>query len=350
MLKALEWSQQKLYITDQNRLGSKENRISCKDSETVLRALVSGSLRGTTAPGVACAFALYLGVGKAPQSGTYQQLRKKMEVAANQFAAAMPYNQAVANALKRMLACADNHRDRKLPTLRDLLLKEALSLMQADEKQTKILANFGADLIRDNDRILLHGEIGRLATTGIGNALGILVEAVFRKKRVHVVCSEMRPFFHGSQITAAELKQAKIPYTLINDLGAGAFFQQKKVNLVMVPAYRVWPNGDVSAPAGTYGLALLAYNHTIPFYIVSTTSQWDVSQPPEVIPDWPGKDPGLLLKYGSKPLSIPDAKAELPAADLTPHKFISAHICDRGIIRAPYEINLKQVMEGLGNV
>ena len=275
MLKAIEWKQNKLYLIDQTKLPGKVVRVECRTPEQVAEAITRMKVRGAPAIGVAAAFGVYLGIKRPPLAKTFEQLHTQVEKLCALLGKTRPTAVNLFWALDRMKRCTQNNRDHKLSTLRDILLREALNIFREDERVTKNIAALGAELIREGDTIMTHCNAGALATAGVGTALGVVMEAASKLKKIRVLVGETRPRLQGARLTAWELKQARVPFHLITDNMAAHFMKKGMINVVIVGADRIAMNGDVANKIGTYGLAILAYQHNLPFYVAAPISTFD---------------------------------------------------------------------------
>ena len=204
---------------------------------------------------------------------------------------------------------------------------------------------FGAAIVPDEARVLTHCNAGALATAGYGTALGVIRGAVEQGKHVVVFADETRPFFQGARLTAWELVRDGIQTTVITDNMTASLMQQGKVDLVVVGADRIAANGDTANKIGTYGVAVLAREHTIPFYVAAPLSTIDLNTPDgEHIPI-EERNAREVTHVGSSQVAPKGALIWNPAFDITPHRFIAGIITERGILRAPYAESLKQAFE-----
>jgi methylthioribose-1-phosphate isomerase len=347
MLKAIEWKQHKLFIVDQTKLPERTVKILCRAPQQVAEAIKTLKIRGASAVGVAAAFAIYLGVKATPLAKTYPKLIAQIDKTKALLKNTQSPDMNLYWAIDRMRNCAESNRDHKLVTLRDILLREAMAIMKEDEKVTQTIANMGSEMIRNGDHILTCGNSGTLSTAGVGTALGMLIQSAGRLQDIHILVGETRPHLHGARLTALELKQAKVPFKLITDNMAAYFMKKGLVNVVAVGASRVAMNGDVAAEMGTYGLAMLAYHHNIPFYVAAPISSFDRSLHNGEQLQVEERRPEEVLNIHGKPISVIGAKAANPSCDITPHKYISALISELGIIRAPFDQNLKNLFSTL---
>jgi methylthioribose-1-phosphate isomerase len=347
MIKAIEWKHNRLFIIDQTKLPGKLVKFECKTPQQVAEAIVNMKVRGAPAIGVVAAFGVYLGIKRPPLAKTFEQLLSQVEKLCAMLGKTRPTAVNLFWALDRMKRCAQNNRDHKLSTLRDILLREAMNIYKEDERVTKSIAGTGAELIRDGDTIMTHCNAGALATVGVGTALGIVVEAAHKHSGIKVLVGETRPRLQGARLTAWELKQARIPFHLITDNMAAHFMKKGMINVVIVGADRVAMNGDVANKIGTYGLAMLAYHHNIPFYVAAPVSTFDRNLLNGDLIPIEERDPAEVTMINDKPISVPGVKALNPAFDVTPHRYVSAIITELGIVRAPFDQNLKNLFANL---
>jgi methylthioribose-1-phosphate isomerase len=207
------------------------------------------------------------------------------------------------------------------------------------------MGRYGASLIKGGDNILTHCNAGALATVDHGTALGVIRTAFKEGKKIHVYVDETRPVLQGARLTAWELMQEKIPFTLITDNMAGFLMFQKKVNLIIVGADRIARNGDVVNKIGTYSLSVLARENKVPFYVAAPTSTIDVSlRSGKEIPI-EERDPKEVTHILGKQIAPTGVKVFNPAFDLTPQGYVEAIITEKGIIRKPFEENVKKVKD-----
>ncbi|NTV52471.1 MAG: S-methyl-5-thioribose-1-phosphate isomerase [Candidatus Firestonebacteria bacterium] len=347
MIKAIEWTKNKLFLIDQTKLPGKLSRFECKTAQQVADAIAGMKVRGAPAIGVAAAFGVYLGVRRPPLAKTFEQLESQVAKLCALLGKTRPTAVNLFWALDRMKRCTVNNRDHKLATLRDILLREALNIYREDEKVTKAIAAQGAELMRDGDTIMTHCNAGALATAGVGTALGVVVEASRKHKGIKALVGETRPRLQGARLTAWELKQAHVPFHLITDNMAAYFMKKGDINVVIVGADRIAMNGDVANKIGTYGLAMLAYHHNIPFYVAAPVSTFDRSLASGDSIPIEERSPLEVTHVNERPISIAGVKALNPAFDVTPHRFISAIITELGVVRAPFDQNLKNLFANL---
>lgn len=342
MLKAVEWKQKKLFVIDQTKLPGSMLKIQLRTVAQVMDAIQQRKVRGSSLLGSIAAFAVYLAVKQTPLAKNFEDLLKDVEKVSTRILKLQPISMDIEWALAGMKHCVLNHRDYKLSTLRDIILREAVNILKAYEAAGKTMVENSLELIRDGDCVLTYGNAGALSAPGSGSALGIIIQAA-AKKNISVIVPETRPLMEGARLTAVELKHAKIPFQLIADNASASLMKEGIINIVMIGARRIAMNGDIAATIGTYGLAMQAYQHRIPVYVAAPASTFDCALISGESIAMEKRKTDELLKWNNKPISIPGVKALNPAFDLTPHKYISALITDLGIIRAPYDQNLKNL-------
>jgi methylthioribose-1-phosphate isomerase len=228
--------------------------------------------------------------------------------------------------------------------IKQLLIDEAKRIHAEEEAATRRLSQLGSGLIKDGFTILTHCNAGALATAGYGTALGVIKAAREQGKKIEVIATETRPLLQGACLTAWELMQEKIPVTLITDSMAGYFLNRGKVNCVIVGADRITANGDTANKIGTYTLAVLAKENGVPFYVASPTSTIDFSLSSGAEIPIEERNPEEVTSIKGVRLAPKGVTAANPAFDITPHKYITAIITERGILRTPYQSGLKKLI------
>jgi methylthioribose-1-phosphate isomerase len=206
------------------------------------------------------------------------------------------------------------------------------------------MGRLGQELIPADATILTHCNAGALATAGYGTALGVIRAAVSAGKRIHVFADETRPFLQGSRLTAWELKQDGIPVTIITDNMAGHFMKKGVIDCVIVGADRIAANGDVANKIGTYSVAVLAKENGIPFWVAAPVSTIDPKIPDGSFIQIEERDPDEVRKVQGIPVTQDDAEVANPAFDVTPNRYVSAIITDRGIARPPFTDSIRALL------
>ena len=225
------------------------------------------------------------------------------------------------------------------------LREESIKIYNEDIKINKKMGEFGASLINDGSTILTHCNAGALATAGYGTALGVIRAAIEDKKKIHVIADETRPFLQGARLTAWELMSDNIPVTLIADNSAGLLMRKGMINGVIVGADRIASNGDVANKIGTYQVAVLAKENNIPFYVAAPLSTIDLNiKSGEEIPIEQRDGKEVSAVFGKK-IAPENVNVLNYAFDITPHKYISAIITEKGIARNPYDKSIAELFK-----
>ena len=321
-----------LEMIDQTLLPVELRRIQCRDVETVWEAIKMLRVRGAPAIGVAAAYGVVLGVQAAAGAGEEAFFKRLVEVT-DYLAGCRPTAVNLFWALERMRRAAGARRGKKPPAeiLADLLA-EARAIHEEDRRTCREIGRHGAELLRDGQGVLTHCNAGGLATADYGTALAVIFAAVSSGKRLHVFADETRPLLQGARLTAWELKQREIPVTLICDSMAAQVMREGRVQAVITGADRIAANGDVANKIGTYGVAVLAAAHEIPFYVAAPTSTFDLALPSgEEIPI-EQRDPREVTHGFGRQTAPEGIDVYNPAFDVTPARLIKALVCERGVI------------------
>ena len=321
-----------LEMIDQTLLPVELRRIQCRDVETVWEAIKMLRVRGAPAIGVAAAYGVVLGVQAAAGAGEEAFFKRLVEVT-DYLAGCRPTAVNLFWALERMRRAAGARRGKKPPAeiLADLLA-EARAIHEEDRRTCREIGRHGAELLRDGQGVLTHCNAGGLATADYGTALAVIFAAVSSGKRLHVFADETRPLLQGARLTAWELKQREIPVTLICDSTAAQVMREGRVQAVITGADRIAANGDVANKIGTYGVAVLAAAHEIPFYVAAPTSTFDLALPSgEEIPI-EQRDPREVTHGFGRQTAPEGIDVYNPAFDVTPARLIKALVCERGVI------------------
>ncbi|RKO66538.1 S-methyl-5-thioribose-1-phosphate isomerase [Desulfofundulus salinus] len=345
----MRWENGMLVLLDQTKLPGMVEYIHCRDYETVAEAIRSLRVRGAPAIGAAAAYGLVLGVLTAEAKNREELLARAREVA-DVLASTRPTAVNLAWALNRLLARLEASMATEPEELTELLINEAHAIYREDLEGNKRIGQFGQELIPHGARILTHCNAGALATAGYGTALGVIRAAHEAGKQVSVYADETRPLLQGARLTTWELIQDNIPVTLITDNMAAYLMARGMVDLVVVGADRIAANGDVANKIGTYGLAVLAREHGLPFYVAAPLSTIDLSLASgEDIPIEERK-PEEVTHLAGIPVAPPGVKVWNPAFDVTPARLVTAIITDQGVARPPYGESLAGLVRGNGVV
>jgi methylthioribose-1-phosphate isomerase len=300
-------------------------------------------IRGAPAIGVAAAMGIALGMRQSKATGTQKfaaELQKICELMASTRPTAVNLFWAI-DRLKRSFA-AGAQAGESVDQIKDRLDAEAAAIHDEDLASCRALGAFGAAVVPADARILTHCNAGALATAGYGTALGVIRGAVEQGKRVVVFADETRPFLQGARLTAWELVRDGIQTTVITDNMTGALMKQGGVDMVVVGADRIAANGDTANKIGTYGVAVLAREHKIPFYVAAPLSTVDLNTPDGDHIPIEERSAREVSHVGSSQVAATGALIWNPSFDVTPHAFIDGIITERGIFRAPYSESLKR--------
>jgi methylthioribose-1-phosphate isomerase len=333
-------------MIDQRKLPAQELYVRCKTASEVARAIKTMVIRGAPAIGVAAAMGIALGMRTSKATGTQKfaaDFHKVCELMASTRPTAVNLFWAIER-MKRSFAGAAQAGE-SVDQIKDRLDREAEAIHDEDVASCRAMGAFGADIVPADARVLTHCNAGALATAGYGTALGVIRGAVEKGKRVVVFADETRPFLQGARLTAWELLRDGIDTTIITDSMSGALMRQGKVDLVVVGADRIAANGDTANKIGTYGVAVLACEHDIPFYVAAPLSTIDMNMPDGDHIPIEERSAREVTHIGASQLAPAGAHVWNPAFDVTPHKFIAGIITERGIFRAPYTESLRLAFE-----
>jgi methylthioribose-1-phosphate isomerase len=336
-VRTIEWKNDRVIMLDQRVLPHREVYRVCRDYQEVAEAIRNMVIRGAPAIGVAAAMGVALGVSKAQEKHfdreferIFLALSKTRPTAVNLFWA-----------LERMRKVYTDNRSRGIETVRRLIKEEAQKIYREDIVANKQLGRFGANLLRDVRRVMTHCNAGALATAGYGTALGVIRALKESGKSIEVWVNETRPFLQGARLTAWELKKEKISATLVTDNMVGYLMQKGRVDAVVVGCDRVAANGDVANKIGTYGIAVLAKRHGIPFYVAGPTSSIDLDCPTGKDIPIEQRNPKEVSHIFGRALAPKGIKILNPAFDVTAQDLISAIITEKGVIHPPYLQNIR---------
>ena len=346
----IEWTDRGVVMLDQRRLPAEEVSYTYTDYRDVAKAIREMVIRGAPAIGVAAAMGVALGVlhSKAKSVG---ELQSEFTVICEAMAKTRPTAVDLFWALERMRRCfaqsAANTSD--LGKIKQGMVEEAKKVHLEKRATDEAIGRFGAELMPRAGQVMTQCNAGALATAGIGTALGVIRVAIEQGHDLHVLVPETRPYLQGARLTAWELHKGGIPLTLITDNMAGHFLKNGKVGAVVTGADRVAANGDTANKIGTYQIAVLAKENNVPFYIAAPISTLDLS-----IPDGghiPIEERSAAEVTHLQGVRIaPDVHAAHPAFDVTPARYISAIITERGVARAPYTESLRDLMTDVSRV
>lgn len=340
--KTIEWRDDKVVMIDQRVLPIEENYIECEDYKQVADAIKTMVIRGAPAIGVAAAMGVAqgaLGIDTKDFAAFEQKLNHVCEV----LLATRPTAVNLRWGIERMKAKLISLKSLPISEIKQELKKEAITIMEEDIAINRTMGDFGQTLLKSGDVVLTHCNAGALATAGWGTALGVIYSAKAAGKNISVFADETRPFLQGARLTAWELMKNNIPTTLITDNMAASIMRSQKINAVIVGADRIAANGDVANKIGTYGVAILAHKHDIPFYVAAPLSTIDMRCPTgDQIPieERPVEEVTNFYRQRVAPDGI---AVRNPAFDVTPNNLVTAIITEKGIVKAPFVENLKKL-------
>ena len=334
-------------MIDQRKLPAQEVYVRCKTAPEVARAIKTMVIRGAPAIGVAAAWGIALGMRRSTATGT-QKFAAEFQKTCDLMAATRPTAVNLFWAIERMKKTfgAAVQSGASVDQIKDILDLEAQKIHDEDVASCRAMGAYGAEVVPADARILTHCNAGALATAGYGTALGVIRGAVEAGKQVSVFADETRPFLQGARLTAWELVRDGIPTTVITDNMVGALMRQARVNFVVVGADRIAANGDTANKIGTYGVAVLAREHGIPFYVAAPLSTIDLATPDGTCIPIEERNAREVTHVGGTQIAAAGALVWNPAFDVTPHQLIAGIITERGILRPPYVESLKSVFEG----
>jgi methylthioribose-1-phosphate isomerase len=349
MIPTLEWTADGVRFLDQTRLPLEEVYVLSRTHDDVADVIRTMVVRGAPAIGVAAAMGVALAAKNIAINDSAMTLRKELEVTViPTLAATRPTAVNLFWALERMRAALD--RAAKAPdatagSIADSLAVEATTMYDEDIAACRSMGAFGAELLPHSGGVLTHCNAGALATCGYGTALGVIRAAIERGHKIEVFADETRPFLQGARLTAWELQHDNIPTTVLCDNMAATTMRQGKIQAVIVGADRIAANGDVANKIGTYGVAILAKEHGIPFYVAAPWSTIDLSTPTGDEIPIEQRSEQEVTHHGGRQMTPNNIAIENPAFDVTPAKYITAIITERGVLRAPFAESLSRMAE-----
>ncbi len=332
-------------MIDQRLLPAEEVWLDYSDYQGVAEAIRSMVVRGAPAIGVAAAIGAWFGA-RDIETTSSEEFFAEFEKICAVLAATRPTAVNLFWALDRMKSFAHANLDRSVLELKIGLEFEALAITQEDEQLCIKLGRKGAPLIPDGARVLTHCNAGALATGGYGTALGVIRAAVAAGKKISVIADETRPFLQGSRLTAWELQKDNIPVTVICDNMAGYLMSKGEIDCVIVGADRITANGDVANKIGTYTVAILAKEHNIPFYVAAPISTIDLSLSDGSLIPIEERDAREITHIKDVQLAPAGIKVRNPAFDVTPNRYVTAIITERGVAEGDYQQELAKLVAG----
>jgi methylthioribose-1-phosphate isomerase len=335
MVETIQWTDAGVVMIDQTRLPREQKFVTCRTYLELADAIKTMVIRGAPAIGVAAAMGVALGV----QEGA------DFETVCKTLAATRPTAVNLFWGIERM--------KRIYAALQDVQPEERVHCMIEEAKQVRLediaiceaIGRHGEPLVPDGKTVLTHCNAGALATAGYGTALGVIRAAVSSGKKIDVFADETRPFLQGARLTAWELQQDGIATTVITDNMAGHFLHSGRIGCVVVGADRIAANGDVANKIGTYSVAVLAKENGIPFYVAAPVSTFDLTLASGDLIPIEERSSDEVTHFRGVPVAPEAIEAKHPAFDVTPSRYVTAIVCERGIARAPYEESLRKLAQ-----
>ena len=343
MTYSVEWRGDGLRVLDQSRLPFEERYDLLRSVEEVASAIREMRVRGAPAIGVAAAYGVALAALQS--QGAAPELRMPaIESAISELERTRPTAVNLFTALNRMRGALRRSDDADVTAT---LIREALRIHEEEKEATAAICTLGASLVPDGATVLTHCNAGMIATAAHGTALGAIIEAHRLGRVAHVIATETRPLLQGARLTVWELVKAGVPTTLITDSMVGHVMHTQNVACVIVGADRVAANGDVANKVGTYGIAVLARVHGIPFYVAAPTSTIDLSIRSGRGITIEQRSDDEVTTVSGHPVAAGGSQVLNPSFDITPHRYVTAIVTERGIISAPYSRGLREAARGM---
>ncbi|MBS1815549.1 MAG: S-methyl-5-thioribose-1-phosphate isomerase [Acidobacteria bacterium] len=347
MIPTLEWTKEGVRFLDQTKLPLEEIYVtatSYDDVATIIRDMI---VRGAPAIGVSAAMGIALGVDRS-KATSIDDLSKEVEKMSDVLAKTRPTAVNLFWAIERMRAkyyALASMEGITIPQIKQKLIDEAQRMYDEDIQACKDMGAFGAELLPKEGTVLTHCNAGALATCGYGTALGVIRAAVERGAKIDVLADETRPYLQGARLTAWELLHDGIKTTVLCDNMSGSLMRQGRIKAVIVGADRIAANGDVANKIGTYSVAVLAKEHGIPFYVAAPWSTIDVATATGDDIPIEQRDAREVTHSNGKQMTPNGCGIENPAFDVTPAKYVTAIVTEKGVLRAPYAESMRTMMD-----
>jgi methylthioribose-1-phosphate isomerase len=344
MIPTLEWTAAGVRFLDQTKLPLEETYVLATSYQEVANVITTMIVRGAPAIGVSAAMGVALGVQRSTAKSV-AELRSEFETICKTLAATRPTAVNLFWAIERMRQLFEMFVAKPgiaIEEIRAALIAEANTMYEEDIAACKSMGAHGAALLPQSGAVLTHCNAGALATCGYGTALGVIRAAVEQGHTLHVYADETRPFLQGARLTAWELMHDAIPTTVLCDNMAASLMRQGKIQAVIVGADRIAANGDVANKIGTYGVAVLAKEHGIPFYVAAPWATIDTATPTGDAIPIEQRAAVEVTHHAGKQLTPNGVGIENPAFDVTPARYVTAIITERGVLQAPYDESLRQ--------
>jgi methylthioribose-1-phosphate isomerase len=344
MIPTLEWLPTGVSFLDQTKLPLEETYVLATDYKQVATVIRDMIVRGAPAIGVSAAMGVAIGIDRSAAT-TLPSLTEEVAVICKTLAETRPTAVNLFWGIEEIRSLYNelSAKNTPIPEIKAAVVAKARRMYDEDIAACKQMGAHGASLMPKEGTVLTHCNAGALATCGYGSALGVIRAAIERGHKLDVFADETRPFLQGARLTAWELMKDNIPTTVLCDNMAAALMRQGRIQAVIVGADRIAANGDVANKIGTYGVSILAKEHGIPFYVAAPWSTLDLQTATgEGIPI-EQRDACEVTHSNGKQMTPHGVAIENPAFDVTPAKYVTAIITERGVLRAPYNESIKQM-------
>lgn len=339
MVLTIQWTADGVVMIDQTVLPKETKYVTCRDYKEVAVAIKDMIIRGAPAIGVAAAMGVAIGIQKCDPA----RFREELDTICETLARTRPTAVNLFWAIDRMRKLALSLEGQPIEDIRARLIAEAQQVYEEDIAINKAIGAHGAPLVPDGKCVLTHCNAGALATAGYGTALGVIRAAIGAGKKIAVYADETRPFLQGARLTAWELQQDGIKTTIITDNMAGHFLRSGEIGCVVVGADRIARNGDVANKIGTYSVAVLAKENGVPFYVAAPISTLDLTLTSgDQIPIEERAAAEVTHVFGV-PVAPEGIGVKNPAFDVTPSRYVTRIITEKGVAAAPYEESLPRL-------
>jgi methylthioribose-1-phosphate isomerase len=336
-IRTIDWKNNKIRIIDQTKLPHKLTYINIDRLDKLWQAIKTMQVRGAPALGAAAGLGMYLGI-KDYVCSDWMKFNRKLNVTEKYIESSRPTARNLFWGIERIQAVALANKEQSIPKIKQIMLAEAKLIMRQDMVACRKIGAYGANLLKNNSRVLTICNAGILATIDYGTALGVIYSAGAQGKNIKVFISETRPLLQGARLSSWELYKQGIDVTLIADNTAAKLMQEGQIDMVITGADRIAANG-------TFNLAVLAKYHAIPFYVAAPESTFDLKIKNKMGIKIEMRKPEEITRILFKKDVAPGKAAALnPAFDLTPNQLISGIITDKGIIRMPYSQNIIKIL------
>ena len=337
MIPTLEWLPEGVNFLDQTKLPLEETYVLATDYKQVAAVIRDMIVRGAPAIGVSGAMGMALGIDRSTAK-TLPELTAEVALIAQTLAETRPTAVNLFWGIQEIRSVYDKmaQANKPIPEIQAAVVKRAKQMYDEDIAACKEMGVHGASLLPKHGVVLTHCNAGALATCGYGTALGVIRAAVERGHNISVYADETRPYLQGARLTAWELMKDSIPTTVLCDNMAGSMMRQGKIQAVIVGADRIAANGDVANKIGTYGVAVLAKEHGIPFYVAAPWSTLDLATPHGDQIPIEQRSAREVTHSNGRQMTPHGVGIENPAFDVTPAKYVTAIITERGVLQAPY--------------